>query len=77
MQLHDISRHPQPTTPHVGLDTCAVDMFKQAWPRGYDAHFFFNIWHDWNVRTCQWLAARAFEPLPFGGRILLHENVAG
>lgn len=55
------------------VDTCAVDMFRQPWPRGYDAHFFSNIWHDWNVRTCQWLAARAFEALPSGGRILLHE----
>ena len=35
--------------------------------------FFSNIWHDWNPRTCQWLAARAFEALPSGGRVLLHE----
>jgi acetylserotonin N-methyltransferase len=55
------------------VDTCALDMFRQPWPRGYDALFFSNIWHDWNVRTCQWLAARAFEALPSDGRILLHE----
>jgi acetylserotonin N-methyltransferase len=55
------------------VDTCAVDMFRQPWPQGYDALFFSNIWHDWNVRTCQWLAARAFEALPPGGRIMLHE----
>jgi len=55
------------------VDTCAVDMFRQPWPRGYDALFFSNVWHDWNVRTCQWLAARAFEALPSGGRIMLHE----
>ncbi len=55
------------------VDTRAVDMFRQPWPHGYDALFFSNIWHDWNVRTCQWLAARAFDALPSGGRILLHE----
>ena len=55
------------------VDTCAVDMFRQPWPGGYDAIFFSNVWHDWNVRTCQWLAARAFEALPSGGRIMLHE----
>ena len=55
------------------VDTCAVDFFRQPWPRGYDALFFSNIWHDWNERTCQWLAARAFDALPSGGRILLHE----
>ena len=55
------------------VDTSAVDMFRQPWPRGYDALFFSNIWHDWNVRTCGWLAARTFDALPPGGRIMLHE----
>jgi acetylserotonin N-methyltransferase len=55
------------------VDTRAVDMFRQPWPRGYDAIFFSNVWHDWNVRTCRWLAARTFDALPSGGRILLHE----
>jgi hypothetical protein len=55
------------------VETSPVDMFRQPWPRDFDALFFSNIWHDWNPRTCQWLAARAFETLPPGGRILLHE----
>ena len=55
------------------VDTVAVDMFRQPWPRGYDAVFFSNIWHDWNFKTCEALAARTFEILPPGGRILLHE----
>jgi acetylserotonin N-methyltransferase len=55
------------------VDTMAVDMFRQPWPRGYDAVFFSNVWHDWNFRTCTWLAERAFEILPGGGRIMLHE----
>jgi acetylserotonin N-methyltransferase len=53
--------------------TVAVDIFRQPWPRGYDAMFFSNIWHDWNFQTCKWLAMRAFEALPPGGRIMLHE----
>ena len=48
-------------------------MFREPWPKGYDAVFFSNIWHDWNFRTCAWLAARAYEALPRGGRIMLHE----
>lgn len=55
------------------VGTQAVDMFRQPWPTGYDAVFFSNIWHDWNTRTCVWLAARTFEVLPAGGRIMLHE----
>jgi acetylserotonin N-methyltransferase len=55
------------------VGTMAVDMFREAWPKGYDALFFSNIWHDWSFRTCAWLAARAYEALPRGGRIMLHE----
>src|SRR5262249_17827391 len=40
---------------------------------GYDAIFFSNVWHDWNFKTCEWLANRTFEALPPGGRIMLHE----
>jgi hypothetical protein len=39
----------------------------------YDAHFFSNVWHDWNEAQCANLAARSFKALPSGGRILLHE----
>jgi hypothetical protein len=55
------------------VDTRAVNMFREPWPKGYDAIFFSNIWHDWNFRTCAWLAARAYEALPRGGRIMVHE----
>ena len=55
------------------VDTTAVNMFRGPWPDGYDAIFFSNIWHDWNFRTCAWLAARAYAALPRGGRIMLHE----
>jgi acetylserotonin N-methyltransferase len=55
------------------VDTVAVDMFRQPWPRGYDAMFFSNVFHDWNFETCRWLAERACEALEPGGRIYLHE----
>jgi acetylserotonin N-methyltransferase len=55
------------------VDTAALNMFRDPWPQGYDAIFFSNIWHDWNFRTCAWLAERAYEALPRGGRIMLHE----
>jgi acetylserotonin N-methyltransferase len=55
------------------VDTKAVNMFRDPWPKGYDAVFFSNVWHDWNFTTCGWLARRAYEALPKGGRIMLHE----
>jgi acetylserotonin N-methyltransferase len=55
------------------VSAAGVDMFRQPWPAGHDAVFFSNVWHDWNVRTCTWLAERAYQILPSGGRIMLHE----
>ena len=55
------------------VDTRAVDMFRQDWPTGYDAVFFSNIFHDWSFETCAQLAKKAYDILPPGGRIYLHE----
>jgi acetylserotonin N-methyltransferase len=55
------------------VSTQAVNMFTENWPRGHDAHFFSNIFHDWSDATCRILARKSFEALPAGGRILLHE----
>jgi hypothetical protein len=55
------------------VDTVAVDMFREPWPRGYDGMFFSNIFHDWDAETDLFLAERAYEALPRGGRIFLHE----
>jgi acetylserotonin N-methyltransferase len=49
------------------------NMFNEDWPAGYDALFFSNIFHDWNFDTCRLLAEKAFQALPSGGTILLHE----
>jgi hypothetical protein len=53
--------------------TATVDMFRKPWPRGHDAVLFSNIFHDWNLATCASLAGKAYDALPSGGRIYLHE----
>lgn len=55
------------------VKTHPLNMFTQSWPKGFDAHFFSNIFHDWSDDTCRLLAKKSFEALPSGGRILLHE----
>src|SRR5262249_18140359 len=55
------------------VDTVAVDMFQQAWPRGYDGVLLSNIFHDWSAETNRLLARRAYAALPSGGRIFVHE----
>jgi hypothetical protein len=55
------------------VDTYPADMFYDSWPRGYDVVFFSNIFHDWNAEACAELSSRAYELLPFGGSIDIHE----
>ncbi|HXS80989.1 MAG TPA: methyltransferase [Gammaproteobacteria bacterium] len=57
------------------VDTMSIDMFRDAWPRGYDGMFFSNIFHDWNTETNLFLSRRAYEALQPGGRIFLHEQL--
>ncbi|WP_428407616.1 methyltransferase [Hyphococcus sp.] len=55
------------------VETLAVDMFREDWPTGYDALFFSNIFHDWDEEINAKLSKKAFDALPSGGRIFLHE----
>ncbi len=55
------------------VNTLAVDMFREEWPTGYDALFFSNIFHDWDDEINTQLSKKAFDVLPSGGRIFLHE----
>jgi acetylserotonin N-methyltransferase len=77
MELPAMCRQAQKYIDDAGLaeriDTRSVDMFREAWPQGYDAIFFSNIFHDWSFETCAQLAAKAHAALPKNGRIHLHE----
>lgn len=55
------------------VTTTTVDMFRDDWPTGHDAHFFSNIFHDWSDKTCRLLAEKSYAALAPGGRIMLHE----
>lgn len=77
MELPAMCRQAQKHIDGAGLaqriDTRSVDMFREAWPQGYDAIFFSNIFHDWSFETCAELATKAHAALPNNGRIYLHE----
>lgn len=55
------------------VDTYGKDMFREGWPGGYDAILFSNVFHDWSFETCAALSKVAYEMLPKGGSIYLHE----
>jgi hypothetical protein len=50
-----------------------ANMFREEWPRGHDGMLFSNIFHDWGTETNAKLASTAYNTLPKGGRIFLHE----
>jgi acetylserotonin N-methyltransferase len=55
------------------IDICPRDMFRQPWPTDHDAIFLSNILHDWDFQTATLLLQKAYEALPSGGQILIHE----
>jgi hypothetical protein len=55
------------------VDAVPVNMFHEAWPRWHDGVFFSNVFHDWNAEANLFLARRAHEVLPSGGRVFVHE----
>lgn len=57
------------------VTTHAADMFVDPWPGGHDAVFMADIFHDWDDERCLLLAQRAFDALPPGGRLLVHEMI--
>ncbi|GAA3588959.1 methyltransferase [Kribbella ginsengisoli] len=55
------------------IETAPGDMFEDSWPDGCDAVFLSDIFHDWDDERCRLLAARAYDALQPGGKILVHE----
>jgi cyclopropane fatty-acyl-phospholipid synthase-like methyltransferase len=55
------------------VDTLELNMFSDQWPSGYDAMFFSNVLHDWDYVHRAQLIKSAFDALPSGGRIYVHE----
>jgi 3-hydroxy-5-methyl-1-naphthoate 3-O-methyltransferase len=55
------------------VDTLALNMFFEAWPSGYDAVLLSCALHDWDLSHRSELMRRAFDALPVGGKIHIHE----
>lgn len=57
------------------VDARPGDMFADPLPRGYDAILYSQILHDWPPDRGRALLAKAFDALPPGGRVLVHEKL--
>lgn len=51
----------------------AKDIFTDSWPIDYDGVLLGNVFHDWDLKSCQHLTQQAFKTLKPGGTICLHE----
>jgi hypothetical protein len=54
------------------VSTYDGDFFQDPFPSA-DLHFYGLIFHDWPPEQDRLLAAKSFESLPAGGRIVIHE----
>ena len=51
------------------------DMFAEDYPAGFDTVLLSQILHDWSFETGAGLVKKAFDALPSGGRIVIHEKL--
>jgi 3-hydroxy-5-methyl-1-naphthoate 3-O-methyltransferase len=51
----------------------ASDMLSAPLPEGFDAHFFSNVLHDWDVPVVKQLVQKSFEALAPGGTLIIHD----
>ncbi len=55
------------------IDFYHGNFFKDAFPKGTDGILFSNIFHDWKPDQALLLARKAYDALPTGGKIFVHE----
>lgn len=55
------------------VDVLAGDMFADALPRGFDAHLYSNVLHDWDVDVVRQLLKASAASLERGGAIVIHD----
>lgn len=54
------------------ITTHKGDIWASEYPAA-DVHLYSDIFHDWPLDKCLFLAKKSFDALPSGGRIILHE----
>ncbi len=55
------------------VEVIAGDMFKDAWPAGFDTHLISNVLHDWDEPLVRDLLAKSHAALAPGGLLILHD----
>jgi hypothetical protein len=59
-----------------GLKSRASSSVGNFWETEFplaDVHFYSQIFHDWPIEKCSFLASKSYESMPVGGKIIIHE----
>ena len=57
------------------MQAIELDMLAEPFPDGFDAVMFSNVLHDWEPFRCVELLRKAFDAVPAGGRVYVHESL--
>jgi hypothetical protein len=55
------------------ITTYPANFFQDTWPQEHDGILFSQILHDWPIAYCEKLIQQAYDALPRGGQIFIHE----
>jgi SAM-dependent methyltransferase len=56
------------------IEVITGDMFADDLPRGFDAHLYSHVLHDWDAPRVEQLLSASFAALPPGGRLIDHDT---
>ena len=55
------------------VSVITADMLAEPLPRGFDAHLWSNVLHDWDIPDVEKLLAASFAALPPRGMFIMHD----
>ena len=55
------------------VSVITADMLAEPLPRGFDAHLWSNVLHDWDIPDVKKLLAASFAALPPRGMFIMHD----
>jgi predicted O-methyltransferase YrrM len=55
------------------LSVITGDMFTEDLPKGFDAHLYSNVLHDWDSDDVKTLLKKSYDSLLDGGMLLIHD----
>ena len=72
-ELPEVCRLIEKDLSRKNISLSSGNFFTDDLPRGHDGILFSNILHDWQLDKVHLLLKKAYDALPIGGKIFIHE----